>query len=128
MLVGHTIQKMNPLKLVAYGVQRIDLALAETIAERLGWSYEWAYEEIGADDMLGDHAYWCDKEQRGESHDHDVLYCILKGADGNMLESLGGIIDPDRNYGRVIDAELASEALAELNRMRVSGFVEPIVA
>ena len=42
----------------------------------------------------------------------EVLYAVLKDQDGEVLESLGGIGDPDRNYGRVVEAELALEALA----------------
>jgi hypothetical protein len=49
-----------------------------------------------------------------------VLCCVLKDGDGNVLASLCGITDPDSNYRRVVEAELASEALhneRELNRI-----------
>jgi hypothetical protein len=49
---------------------------------------------------------WC-------SH-HEVLWCALKDEDGEILDSLGGIIDPHSgpgHYWRVVQAELASDAM-----------------
>jgi len=42
----------------------------------------------------------------------EVLVAILKDASGNVIGSLSGIGDPDNNYRRVVEAELALEALA----------------
>lgn len=94
----------------------LSLAGAEAAAQRLDWSFEWAPEMLGYDEFLGDHEYWCDDAKNGIEHDHEVFYCTLDTPDGEMLQSLGGIIDPSEAYRRVIEAELASEALHELRK------------
>lgn len=96
-----------------------DLAFAELTAERMQWSYSWIWD---TDPDLS----WMSEEER--SQEHETFVCILNDADGNWLESLGGITDPSNDYRRVIEAELAAEALAHLNAMRISGFVDPITA
>ena len=55
-------------------------------------------------------------EEREQAH--EVLCCriIDPGNPRRSLASLCGITDPDRNYGRVIEAELAAEAIADLDR------------
>ncbi len=93
------------------------LALAEHVASELGWQYEWC------DDWQGDHS--CYEENEGPE---SCESCVLRDAQGKVLASLGCIDDADNSYRRVIEAELASEALAELNVMRVSAFTEPITA
>jgi hypothetical protein len=93
-----------------------DLAKAEKIAEQLGWEVEWEWDN-DIDDS------WMSPEEQAK--DHEWLCARLM--DGNtVLEALGGIVDADANYRRVIEAELAAEALARLNAMRISAFAEPL--
>jgi hypothetical protein len=70
-------------------------------ARELEWSFEWEYDH---DVDLS----WMSAAER--KRDHEVLGCILRGADGEVLESLWGIVDADANYRRTIQAELALEA------------------
>lgn len=79
----------------------LDLARAEAIAEALGWEVEWEPDE---------EEYQTDLE--GDQPD-EVLSAILYDDDGVVIGSLGGIGDPDKNYVRLVEAELASEALYE---------------
>lgn len=71
--------------------------------------YVWDYDEDGD---LGNHDYWCGKR----SCDHMIEWCRLevkcptcKGWE--TVESLGGIIDADADYRRVIECELLSQHL-----------------
>jgi hypothetical protein len=41
----------------------------------------------------------------------EVLGAVLRDEHGHVLASLWGIADPDRNYKRVVEAELTLEAL-----------------
>jgi hypothetical protein len=82
------------------------LAHAEQLADRLGWTFEWEYDQ---DPDLS----WMTPEELAK--DHEVLGCILKDADGQVLESLWGIVDADANYRRVVEAELADQAEYELD-------------
>jgi hypothetical protein len=56
---------------------------------------------------------WCGPERQGACPGHEALSCTVR-VDGEVLASLGGIVDADRDYCRVIEAELASEAMYEL--------------
>ena len=47
-----------------------------------------------------------------EKMPNEVLCATLKDKDGHVLESLGGIGDPSRDYARMVEAELSLEALA----------------
>jgi hypothetical protein len=78
-----------------------ELAHAEQEATARGWAVEWHDDPEGWD-SLGD----IDPETVKE-----MLYAVLKDENGNVLTSLGSIVDPDRAYGRVVEAELALEAL-----------------
>ena len=77
------------------------LAKAEQEAEARDWTVEWSYDDLPYD--MGD----AETEMPSE-----VLVAVLKDASGNVLGSLGGIGDPDSNYRRVVEAELALEALS----------------
>jgi len=77
------------------------LARAEREAEERGWKVEWEYDETPYD--MGD----AETEMPNE-----VLVAVLKDANNNVIGSLSGIGDPDDNYRRVVEAELALEALA----------------
>ncbi len=78
------------------------LAHAEQEATARGWYVEW-FDDPEGWDSLGD----IDPETVKE-----VLYAVLKDENGEVLASLGSIADPDRTYGRVVEAELALEALS----------------
>jgi hypothetical protein len=85
------------------------LAEAEEIGQRLGYEFEWDWDECPDLSWMSDE----DREQ-----EHEVLCArIVDPENGRYsLASLCGITDPDRNYRRVIEAELASEAIAELDK------------
>ena len=79
---------------------RHGLAKAEQYAEEQGWTVEWDYDQ--------------DEYQLGDAEDKmpdEVLVAVLKDADGHVLESLGGIGDPSPSYQRLVEAELALEAM-----------------
>lgn len=86
-----------------------ELAESESIAARLGYEFEWDWDQ---DPDLS----WMSDEERAQ--EHEVLCCrIIDPTDRKYsLASLCGITDPDTNYRRVIEAELASEAIAELDK------------
>lgn len=87
------------------------LAKAERYASEQGWLYEWSQDPegcIGGD--CGETAT-CDHPCcQGTSHDCRV--CLLWDADSTkVLASLGSICEPSTEYLRVIEAELALEAM-----------------
>ena len=82
----------------------LSLARAEEHASAHGWYTEWRHDDEGMRDW---HCH-CGCQPS------EVLACILYDGACNVLASLWGIGDPDRSYRRVVEAELASEALAEL--------------
>lgn len=79
----------------------VALARAEAEAAARGWRVEWEGDPEPYD--AGDSDY----EPR------EVLGAVLRDLDGHVLASLWGIADPTREYGRVVEAELALEALEE---------------
>jgi len=81
------------------------LAKAEAYAEAHGWTVHW--QEDPEEYQLGD----AETEPPRE-----VLTAVLKDRSGKVLESLGGIGDPDKNYARVVEAELALEAMPRSKR------------
>lgn len=76
------------------------LARAEAVASSLGWAAEWEHD---------DHPWDSDDDYEPA----EVLGCVLKDMEGKVLGSLWGIGDPTRKYMRVVEAELALEALDE---------------
>ncbi len=89
----------------------LHLARAEAYADENGWIAEWEWDEFP------DLSWMSEREQ---TERHEVLCCVLKDDDGNVLVSLCGIVDPDASYQRVVAAELSLEAMAseaELNRV-----------
>lgn len=94
----------------------LDLARAEREMKKRGWVVTW---EPDQDADLS----WMDDEERAK--DHEVWGAILWDRDpvnmqartprerkAQQLASLWGIVDPDTKYQRVVEAELASEALS----------------
>lgn len=91
----------------AVGPRRVgrNLARAEREMRRRGWYVEWTYDEMEWDP--GDTDYV----------PNEVFIATLYDANGEVLDSLAGIADPDANYRRVVEAELAYAALpARRNR------------
>lgn len=86
--------------------QRAVCALQLARAEEYASDNDWEAECV--DDDCPDLSWMSDDERELP---HEVLGCVLKDADGNVLASLWGITDPDVGYMRVVRAELASEAL-----------------
>ncbi len=85
------------------------LAEAEARGRREGLFFNW---ELDVDGDLGDHEYWCDEAQNGIDHEHRIEMCLAFSDAGELLASLGSIIDADATYRRVIEAELADEAIS----------------
>lgn len=84
----------------------IALAKAEQEAAARGWRVEWSEDPEGWD-SLGD----IDPDDVRE-----ILQAVLYDEEGNVLGSLGSIVNPDRNYSRVVEAEIALEALPSSGR------------
>jgi hypothetical protein len=84
------------------------LAKAERDAAALGYYFDWNEDDcIGCD---------CDNPEcpcaTGEIH--ESLCCIVRDENGKGLGSLGSICSSTREYRRLVEAKLASEALAEV--------------
>lgn len=89
----------------------LQLARAEAFADDNGWVASWEWDDCP--DLS-----WMSEAERAEPH--EVLCCLLRDADGNVLASLCGIVDPDNAYRRVVVAELSLEAMTnavELSRV-----------
>jgi hypothetical protein len=84
------------------------LAKAERFATDHEWEAVWEWDE---DADLS----WMSEEER--NREHEVLCCLLKDADGNILAALCGITDPDSNYQRVVTAELSLEAMVNSQQL-----------
>lgn len=82
--------------------QAKELANAEQKSYERGWKVNWEDDPEGMD-SIGDIDPHTIKE---------ILFAALVDEDGNVLASLGSIVDPTRKYRRVVEAELALEALS----------------
>jgi len=78
----------------------LSLAKAENFAKANGFSFEWSDDPHGCS-MCG----CCPVEKR-----QPVEVCLCRSENGSVVASLCGICGADKNYRRVIEAELASEA------------------
>jgi len=83
-----------------------EMADAEAYARRAGWTFSWF------DDWQFNHT----KEYGREYEPQTCECCQLQDADGEVLESLCCIDDADANYRRVIEAELADQALYSIRK------------
>lgn len=83
-----------------------ELAEAERIAANLEWRFEWV------DDWMGSHDW---KEYSGEPATCEQC-TVYDPSSNRVLASLSCIDDADNNYRRVIEAELAAEALYDYDR------------
>ena len=89
-----------------------ELAETERVAKNLSWYCEWTNDwGVGSHkEYFGADSAYADREpETCES-------CRLLDESGEYLQSLGCIDDADANYRRVIEAELASEALYEYDK------------
>jgi|HubBroStandDraft_4_1064222.scaffolds.fasta_scaffold00070_69 hypothetical protein len=77
------------------------LARAEQWAQDEGYTATWEYDDEGARD------WYCECGCKPD----EVLGCTLLDSDGEHAASLWSIGDPSRGYRRVVEAELASEAM-----------------
>jgi len=83
------------------------LAIAEQIATDREYEFRWEPDD---DPDLGDHEMWCPQARNGTCRGHEVLGLAVF-SERRVLASLWGIIEPDRNYSRYVEAELAQEAI-----------------
>lgn len=90
------------------------LAKAERDARALGYTFEWEEDYTDAQASLGDHEYWCDTAKNGyaDTCQHEIFTCLMRNSKGICCQSLGAIIDPSREYRRVVEAELALEEVS----------------
>lgn len=89
-----------------------ELAEAERVARNLNWEYRWS-----DDWSVGSHQREYGKGSVYENGEPDSCEsCVLVDEHGEHLASLHCIDDADANYRRVVEAELASEALYEYDR------------
>lgn len=83
----------------------LDLTRAEAAAKRKGWVYEYPPEQERYEDVYGM------PDPGGE-----WITVVLRSRKGTVLASLGFVDARDSAYVRVVEAELASEALARHER------------
>lgn len=94
---------------------------AEELAAAEAWAadqltYVWNWDETAGSLEDLNHATddnpdgWC---RPNCGREHEVLEVLARYADGTVAAALGAVTDPDSNYRRVVEAELASEARAE---------------
>jgi hypothetical protein len=84
------------------------LAKAERDARQLGYSFVW----IGDDDCIGCNCGSPDCAcYTGEPH--ETWICLMHNESGQVVQSLGSVCEPTREYRRVVEAELAAEELSD---------------
>jgi hypothetical protein len=91
----------------------MELARAEAYGRTLGYSFEWRDDwEIGSHkDYFGDDSAYAKREP------DTCEQCTMLDTDGKRMPfALGCIDDADANYRRVIEAELAEDAIAALDK------------
>lgn len=91
-----------------------ELARAERYAQDHDWRVAWEHDHYADDSFV---EIW-DEAERDEwrNQEHECLTAVLYNEAGEVLASLGGIFDPDVDYIREVNAELALEALANIER------------
>lgn len=106
---GYSYDPKSETKIQARWRCARSLARAKAYARANDWTCEWSDDwDIGSHVRFYGEAY-SEEPSTCES-------CLLRDADGNVLASLGCIDDADANYRRVIEAELASEALSAIDQ------------
>lgn len=89
----------------------ISMAQAEQYGQNVGFTFEW--EE---DWSIGSHKDFYGEGSYSDSEPKTCESCLCRGADGQVLASVGCVDDASYDYRRVIEAELASEALVAYDR------------
>lgn len=90
-----------------YARQARRLAKAEREARELGYTFLWEMDQDGCTGCdCGSQECDC-----ATGADHECLICIMNDPEGNAVQSLGSVCKPSREYGRVIEADLALEQL-----------------
>lgn len=85
------------------------LAKAERDARARGFTFNWDLDPEGCTGCdCGSSDCAC-----STAEDHETLWCWVEDENGKTLASLGSICGVDHDYRRVVEAELALEALAE---------------
>jgi len=82
-----------------------ELAYAEQYAKQCGWAYQW--EDDPEPDLS-----WAIAEENGYEIE-TVEMVTLYDQGGKWLDSLCGITDATREYRRVVEAELAANAMGD---------------
>jgi hypothetical protein len=93
-----------------------ELARAERYAAEHEWSFEWT-PDLDADASFVETWEPAERDEWNAT-EHECFVCLVHGPlpDCEVLASCGGIFDPSAEYSRVMEAELASEALADIER------------
>lgn len=87
-----------------------EMARAEKYANAQDWLFEWE-----DDWSIGNHKEFYGEGSAYDEHEPSTCEsCLLRDLDGNVLASLSCIDDADVNYRRVVEAELACEALGTI--------------
>lgn len=100
----------NPKKETkAQGRRRVacKMAVAERYASDHGWRVKWEHSPEPYE--MGD----AETEMPSE-----ILDAVLFDDKGEVLGSLGSIGDPSREYGRIVEAELALEAMPDIPALK----------
>ena|SRR5215831_17223718 len=85
------------------------MANAERLAQSYGLQFNWE-----DDWLVGDHTKEFDTYKENPQ---TCESCVCVDIEGNVLASLGCIDDADSNYRRVIEAELALEAIPQYQQI-----------
>ena len=90
-----------------------ELFIAETDARMQGFYFEWSEDDGCAGCDCGSDDCQCSFTGGVVTEDHRPLVCIAYSEPGGEVRaSLGGICGADANYRRVVQAEVALEALS----------------
>lgn len=90
----------------------VELAEAERAADKADAYCKWELDLDGDASFVDD---WPSEERKEwKQQEHECLSCTLCDKDGMVLASLCGIWDPTDDFRRVVEAELAQEALGSI--------------
>jgi hypothetical protein len=105
---GWSYNPQTESKLAGHMNSAKQLAEAERQVRNLGWRFDWQ-DDWTVGSHTAEYGKDCGEPETCES-------CIVYSEVGTILASLHCIDDADHNYRRVIEAELALEALANYDR------------
>ena len=103
------------------------LARAEAWADTYGYTTEWDWDDLTLAECWEDHDSQCPEARReayeyhgriprwpNAPHEHEILSCRVRDPDGRTAAACGGIVDPDRHFGRFMEADLLAEVREEI--------------